>query len=456
MRHGLVASVSICSVVAALGCGRVKNDPGGLPDAPPGPEDARGRGRVVVTVLDPGGSGSPAVGARVVFLDPDGTLVKRTSTDTLGKADAEVLPGASVTAITSASNGHQIQTVLAIEPDDDLVIGVKADSTAAVGTFTVEFPVEAGATSYRVAHACGVADPAAQTTTVTFDLRANCRQPTMEVIVTAFDANGAALGFIAKQGVVTNAGKLTLVEGYTRMRTFTGAYSNIDSSLASLAMARRAPDIAGIAVTGAASSPFPATTTLEAPSTSGGSATIDTTMSRGAATRLVQNTQIVRQVIAGGAVSYGLDVGAMLLPWISQPAYDAATRTLAFTKEGAGTGAPDAYQVVGRYTRTDPMGQTSTAYMWSIIGPEATNLVLPVLPDELAELAPTAADAVNVSALMFDADNVPDYSAIRRDLGGAFRLYTSRNPGLSGATPIRTPATTVRISQFVRLMLIPL
>ena len=56
---------------------------GQLPDAPPAPpSDAVTRGTVRVTVLDPSGTGAPAVGANVVFLDPDGTLVKRVEVDT--------------------------------------------------------------------------------------------------------------------------------------------------------------------------------------------------------------------------------------------------------------------------------------------------------------------------------------------------------------------------------------
>src|SRR4051812_20585045 len=110
----------ILTVVASVGCGSVK--PGQLPDAPPS-IDATTRGTVHVTVLDPSGTGAAAVGANVVFLDPDGTLVKKASTDSAGKADADVLPGASVTAIIAVNTAFALQTVLAVKPGDDLVIG---------------------------------------------------------------------------------------------------------------------------------------------------------------------------------------------------------------------------------------------------------------------------------------------------------------------------------------------
>src|SRR4029077_8100117 len=106
-------------------------------------------GTVRVTVLDPSGTGAPAVGANVVFLDPDGMLVKRVATDTSGKANADVLPGASVTSIALINTTqYQLQTVLGVKPGDDLVLGSKTADSSTAGTFTVTYPALSGATSY--------------------------------------------------------------------------------------------------------------------------------------------------------------------------------------------------------------------------------------------------------------------------------------------------------------------
>src|SRR5512138_53436 len=99
-------------LLALAACGEVANNH--LPDAPPPSDgsDVPMRGTVKVTVLDPSGSGAAAVGANVVFLDPDGTLVKRVTTDGAGKASADVLPGGNVTSIVLVNTQFQMQTVL--------------------------------------------------------------------------------------------------------------------------------------------------------------------------------------------------------------------------------------------------------------------------------------------------------------------------------------------------------
>src|SRR3954471_14790518 len=111
MKAMMRCSHRLLTVVLCMGCGSVKS--GQLPDAAPS-IDATTRGTVHVMVLDPSGTGAAAVGANVVFIDPDGTLVKRVATDSAGKADADVLPGASVTSIALINMTYQIQTILVV------------------------------------------------------------------------------------------------------------------------------------------------------------------------------------------------------------------------------------------------------------------------------------------------------------------------------------------------------
>src|SRR5262249_7713651 len=126
---------------------------GQLPDGPP-PIDATTRGTVHVTVLDPAGTGAAAVGATVVFVDPDGTQVKK-ATDSAGKADADVLPGASVTSIALVNTSTTLQTVLGVKPGDDLVIGIRSLDGSAAGDFSISYPAATGATSYDIVNPCG-------------------------------------------------------------------------------------------------------------------------------------------------------------------------------------------------------------------------------------------------------------------------------------------------------------
>jgi hypothetical protein len=147
-----------------------------------------------------------------------------------------------------------------------------------------------------------------------------------------------------------------------------------------------------------------------------------------------RSIQTVRQNISGGATTYGLDVGATLLPWLPQPSFDAANATLVIPVDTTGTSnaAPDAVRVAATYRRTD------TTFNWVVFAPAAKDIKLPTLPPELADIAPTDQDTVTVTSAMFEADTVMGYAAVRNDLNAAFRLYA--------ATSTRYPANTVRNS----------
>ena len=102
--------------------------------------DANPRGTVTVTTYDPVSGGAVTTGTAVLFIDPDGTPVARVATDTSGKAQADVLPGASVTAVWTVGTGsYQVETIRDIKPGDDLVMALSRDTTNP-GTFTVTFP----------------------------------------------------------------------------------------------------------------------------------------------------------------------------------------------------------------------------------------------------------------------------------------------------------------------------
>jgi hypothetical protein len=426
-------------LLLCVGCGSV-NPTGHLPDAPPGGGDAGvdavTRGTVRVTVLDPSSSGAPAVGANVVFLDPDGTLVKRVATDTAGKAEADVLPGASVTSIIFVNTQYRLLTVLGAKPGDDLVLGTKNADSSTAGTFTVSYPVLAGATSYGISSPCGTAffsppatgGPPAPAQLTLFN---SCKLDTMEIVVVPQGANGA-LNSIAKPGVAFMAGGSTTVTGnYQGLRTLTASYTNINPIITGLNMSRGIPDGFGFVDTQSMASPG---ATLALSSTGPQASTGQLLTVVGTATG---SSQRVRQSISGTAATYGLDLGATLLPWIGSPTYDAASGKLVVPTDTTGTSAakPDLFRIVASYVRTD--GNMTTGFSWTLFGPDATDIVLPTLPAELGNLAPTAADTVTVtSAQMFDADSVTSYDQIRSDVNNAFTLHTGS----------RSPASTVRFS----------
>jgi hypothetical protein len=433
---GSLPRLVLIGFVAA--CGTVK--PGQLPDAPPpdAPIDAITRGTVKATVLDPGGTGAPAVGATVVFLDPDGTLVKRIATDAMGKANADLLPGGSVTSIALINNSSQIQTVLAVKPGDDLVLGIRNTDFTAAGTFTVNYPTFAGAASYQIAGPCGVvfvSAPAAGTpppTTATLSMDNSCKQNTMEIVVTPNDSTGTPIVGLSKSGVAfTNGGSTTLTGAYQSLRSFTASYTNINSIVASMFMSRGAPDASGI-VTSLSAAPPTASQVLNTSGAAASTARVTTRF-----TLATRSFQEVRQNLSGSAATYGLDATANLLPWINQPSFDAASGKLVIPLDMTGTSnaQPDLFRTVASYRRTDANNVT-TAFSWTLFSPQAGDVVLPHLPSEVSNVLPTSTDTVTVTAAMVEMDTVTGYDAIRNDLNGAVVLYGS----------IHAPASTVRLS----------
>jgi hypothetical protein len=424
------------TVVLGAGCGSVGN--GHLPDAPPAP-DAPARGTVHVTVLDPGGTGAPAVGANVVFIDPGGTLVKRVATDSAGKADAEVLPGASVTSVARINNTYQLQTIVAVKPGDDLVLGTRSQDFTSLGTFTVNYPPLGTPASYQVAGPCGlvfVSPPVAgqpPPTTATFTVSASCKQDPMEIIVSPNDVNGLPTAVISKTGVpfVAN-GSTTLTGNYQGIRTFTASYSNVNPIVTSMSLSRTVPDAFGIGSSMAVQSPT-ASQVINLTGVTGSNARLITRFSTAS-----RSFQDVRQNLSGSAVTYGLDAAANLLPWIDQPTLDVANHKLVVPLDMTGTSnaRPDLFRVTATYRRTD-MNQVTTSFSWTVFAPDAGDITLPTLPPEVGDVIPAATDTVGtVTAAMVDSDNVSGYDAIRNDLNAAFLLYGGSRP----------PGTTLRFS----------
>ncbi|HEY0476892.1 MAG TPA: carboxypeptidase-like regulatory domain-containing protein [Kofleriaceae bacterium] len=422
----------------AAGCGSVKDSH--LADAPGPSLDSGGviRGTVRVTVLDAGGTGAPAVGANVVFLDPDGSLVKRVATDTAGKANADVLPGGSVTSIALVSTQYQLQTVLGVKPGDDIVLGNKNGDGSVAGDFTITYPLFGGATSYSVVSPCGtIPFPAPATggppAPAKISISNSCKRDPMELVVVAQGANGP-LSSIAKAGVpFVPGGSTTITGSYQGLRSVTVSYTNINPIITNLDMNRLIPDGFGFDSNQTMASPGTSLTmTVTGPQAAGGQIF---TQASGAAGQF----QTVRQAIPGTAATYGLDVAATLLPWINSPTYDPATRKLVVPLDTTGTSSakPDIFAIGARYGRVDA-NNVSTTFTWTLFGPEAADIVLPALPADLAAIGPGATDTVTIfAAAMFEADSVSGYDAIRNDPNHALELY-------AGARP---PAATVRTSR---------
>jgi hypothetical protein len=417
------------SLAAIAGCGSVASTPDGGP--------GMARGPVQVTVVDPIGGAGPAVGATVVFIDPDGTLVKRVATDAAGAASADVLPGASVTSIVLQSARYELETITGVTPGDVLLIGDRNPDASSIGTVTVTYPVHTGAASYAVAYPCGVATSVGAATSVTLNFAQHCKVDPFEVVVTPRNTDDEPQAVTFKGDIPFVAGGSTAVtEGYRTFGPFTASYTNVTSTITDIAVTRWAPDVFGFSATASTQTPT-ATTTINFGVPGSAGAWIGTQLVRSAA------VQSFRQKVPGSVRNYGLDVTATLLPWLARPSFDAATRRLvvAIDTTGTTTAKPDAVQVVASYRRASTSGGADTLFSWTVYAAEPADLTLPVLPEELSALAPGAADQVTVGAAMFEADTVAGYDAVRSQLDVTFRTYEDGQRR-------QLPASAVRVSSY--------
>lgn len=392
------------------------------------------RGTVHVTMLDPLGSGAPAgSGLTVMFFDPDGSVVKKATTDANGKADADVLPGGTVVGIglnTLDTTYYNLWTVLDVRPGDDLTLGSRFLNTASFEWFTVKFPPLAGADGYWVSSPCGAqsvlpsADPFVQ-----FTLTDACKPATMELVITAY-AKGQAIASIDDPGVpITVDGIYPETHAWGGVHSLTATFTNVDPVITSLGMARLVPD--GVGISDSASAAIAATTAVTV--TGGASATAQILTTAQTAT----SVQRVRELVAGSAASYRLDVGANLLPWFGAPSYDFDSRKITVPVDTTGVtnhDAPDLFALAFSYLRTGA-DHRSTLFAWTIYAPTIRDVTLPLLPGntaqptDLAWLLPVPTDTSrSIAAMAFDASKVTGYDSLRNNPGDAIVRYAHALP----------------------------
>ncbi len=403
------------SLLLWFGCGG--NDVHHLPDAPgtgdgsgmsDAPPDAPPHGVVTMTVFDPGGTGAPAVGIPVVFINADGTFVANVPTDSTGKSSADVMPGASVTVVEVLSARTEMQTVLGAQPGDNLSIGVETPTLSA-GSFTVNFTpiVGAAAFNYEVFGPCG--SVTTTTGTATLPMVNNCKLDTMEIAVFATSSAGQPAGYLSMAGVpFINGGSVTIPQGAFKPDvTFNASYTDISADVTNITLARSVPDGFGfaeqtnMATTGATlalSLPAPELTTALAASKFVGPAN--------ASQQLFQN-------LAGNTTTYQVDVGANLLPWLGQASLDVTTGVLSMPADSTGTSgdAPDLVLYETAYSRGT---LAPINFAWVVFGPSAGNVTLPMMPAALGNVNPQAGDTAGTSlGFSFDSDQFTGYDAVR-------------------------------------------
>lgn len=361
------------------------------PDANPDDPDAGPTGPLTVTVFDSNHAVLP--GAQVLFIDPSGAQVADTTTDGNGVSAHDMPAGSSVAVVRRSGSTTLVSSFVDLPLDAS--IESEAAPLIAYDQVTLSWTAEPQIDLYSVYATCGVAAPAANTTTGTsINILLDHRCSTAyDAIVVGRDTSGS----IAPVGqVVTNAsGNVTFIGAWSSLMTIVGQVqgvpSNSTSVTASAAMfvaaARRATE--PIATSGVAGDVI--TDPLELPVTSTPLMAIDV---RGAGTQTV----LERGPTDGS--NYDAVLDGAVLPWISDLAVDLANHKLRWT---ATDPSGPAEAPVGAVFAELSFQRSGATYVWDLVAPGARfvsdgtagmgELVFPDLPGDV-DFEPHAGDTV--------------------------------------------------------------
>jgi hypothetical protein len=415
MLRGLLASLCVVA-----GCGKVQVV-GNNPDAPA--PDADLHGLAHITVLDVLGNGALAPNIPVVFINADDTIAGDTMSDSNGRAQADILPGASVTVVFTQITGsgasmqtfYLTATVFGINPGDDIPFGFTDRDGTQSSTFNVTFTALAGATSYEIFTPCGQTFSSTAGTVAT-SMQNGCKQDTFDVYVVASNSSGVAIDSAQLQNVSLAAGAATVPNSWIPFSSFTAAFTDIPSDVKNLQVSRQSSTGRGFTISGSCTAPLSATCSINAQApTAGVKSFVHTTVGR---TDARSTQQVITQRVAGNTINYNLDVGTNLLPWMSDVTFDPATGTTTPTLE-----APDD-QADFFFTEVSWNRDANTSLDWAVFTKTTGPTKFPTLPAHVGPLAPAAGDnSFNPTAITIDSTNVMTYDAVRPKL---FALLDSR------------------------------
>ena len=405
-------------VMAIAACGEVKANH--LPDAPGSGSDAATidgsvHGIVTVNVLDPTGNGAPAIGAPVIFIDAAQTQKVATGND--GKAMADVLEGASVTAVLDENGSTLVESILGVKPGDNLTLGdVNTNTDPPAGTFTVNFSGVTGQ-SYEVFGPCGEQFVNGPTSTVTLTMTQSCVQSKMDLLIIVNNAAGLAVGYAESPNITfNNGGSISMdTTNLKSFSTFDASYTNV-ANISSINFSREAPD--GFGFPSSASGQVTGTTL---PLSAGlspltGSALIRTGFSE------VNNSgaqQTLTQSIPGNATTFGLDVDTNLLGWLGVPTLDVASNNVTVVYDQSMTSKDDTDISLTEFFINRPPATDAGApqgFIWLVFAATPTSFTLPTLPVELGDLNPKAGDVVQIGITgAVESDGIAGYDIARQD-----------------------------------------
>ncbi|MEZ4366253.1 MAG: hypothetical protein R2939_08175 [Kofleriaceae bacterium] len=430
-------SVPAVAAVVLAGCGPLVVEPSDAAGTDGGGVDGALIGAIEVTVSTGDVADTPAIGATVVFLGPDGAELDTQATDGNGHASATVPLGASVTVVRVRADGADLTTILGVAPGDDLAFGALRED-AGIPRGPMSFPYTAyggmpAATGYGFYTACTTYTPVLVGPNLPHpELDSRC-PGTFEMLLVAFGTQPTRYVY-APAVPFSDGGAYTFPNTWTPMTELSVSYTQTPFDILSELRTTAGPVLDGRVrfAPGITTDPIAANhaVTLHVPQIGEG-IQVATTLRRGE----VQGSQLVvtRGVLS---TSYGINLGDAMLPWLSAPIFDVGSATVTWTRDGSGADA--AVVVDASYARSSG-GQS---YTWRVIAPGgATQIALPTLPASVGDLGPALGDSTSATVRLLGFDGGRAYADVRGEVdrhvdGGA-------EPWLRD-----TGATRVTISQW--------
>jgi hypothetical protein len=408
-----------------MACGEVRQQP--LDAFPPGddaPPDAPDpTGPVKVTALTYAGDGQPELLTRLIFQDSDGNVVLEGPVDMMGKLEALLPTGGSVTSIRTLTDtpdqlDAELTTIVGVRPGDDLIVGLKPPprlvNQGGLTTMTVGFTPFADATDHVFYTTCGQV-LAGAVSPATLRFRDSCREDMFDVVLVASGGSVSPPRFIKLTDVAyENGGSFSFPGIYSIMTDFTVNVANMPGEATSLGVVRSSIlDVTSVATQSVSIRPTAGNLSVVVPHPPGVGtrSEVALTISR---TRDAYGIQQHAVHTATLGVSVAVDLGAQQLPWFAT--LGATPTGVAWTQRVAGE-RPDGMVVEWRGSWIANGRFTTIA--WRIAQPVTEGgITLPRLPAAHARFDPQA-QTVEVTpqsgaVALVDYDIITSYDAFRQ------------------------------------------
>ena len=437
----VLVSVAACGKVHLPGSGGDGDGDGGRSDDDGGNGgDAAGPGPVSVTVLSFDGRRTPVAGAKVAFFAATGEHQATVDTDDDGSAISDLAPGGAVVAfvdgVPTGSVTLAARAVLGVEPGDQIVIGGElyqgGDQTAQM---TLTLPVLTGAGSYSVYTPCGGFGSGSNVVPIYF--HQSCDVDSFAYVALASGDAGPSFAAEEEAAVIPDGNydaTSTWQMTPTRPFRFTGVPDEASSVEVGVAAVRAGDQQLDVFLTRDSAPAAEEMLTLRPERIPG----YDETMVYG----LVRAEQPSLGVVQfarwlGADDSTDVDLAAVMLPWMGPVSLDTATRSLRWNVVGAGE--YDATYVTLNASINDG---TFQEIQWYVVAPPGIEeIVLPELPDELAQYYLPDPENVYAYGQIVESSELDGYAGARQrgldpsyfprlePLGSVTRSSFSGSPG---------------------------